>query len=663
MAAKSDAADGPAWKGDVWIPDEWTEEDRSAALNRLDASSSRSQDEQQSAFDEFRRNASTNWNVFYNHNKTNFFKDRHYLHKSFPAEFGWLYPDDVAEVDADGASSADICNAGEVTIVEIGCGVGNAIMPLLEQHSELMQQHQQQSSPVHAPPQLHIHCLDFAPTAIELLKEDPRFAAAAKEGRATAHVYDLSSMHPSTISVGNAQTLANSADVAILLFCLSAIGPHPSASLDRAARHVIDMLRPGGTLVIRDYGRLDEAQMKLGKGDKELGDNFYRKGDGTGCYYFELDDLRDLFVNKEEGDGKLELLELDYLQRVYRNRGDGTERRRVWVQGRFRKPHVEAIRDSTIPRRGSPQTLEQFLATNVERWDAHYRDLPTTRQSSSLPSNILQMFPNEFAPWQPAKGKRKPQPQPASQFASMKEVVVIDFGCGLGNDSLLNILERQQNREEGVQNQPPVLNVHFLDASAEAIQRLHSDPRYQHASESRAVVTSHLCSFASATSDLPHLRQSADIILLLFTLSAIGPYERHQPLNDRRYLGVRNAVKTAAAMLKPGAVILLRDYGRYDDDQLHLNSVVGAQLCDNFYVRGLDGSNSNISKGVGCYFFEQEEVRELFTDAGLEVMQLEYVTRVYKKSGRNGRDCGKNGGAVERRRVWINGRFRKPLNC
>ena len=53
--------------------------------------------------------------------------------------------------------------------------------------------------------------------------------------------------------------LANSADVAILLFCLSAIGPHPSPSLSRAAKHAIDMLRPGGTLVIRDYGRLDEG--------------------------------------------------------------------------------------------------------------------------------------------------------------------------------------------------------------------------------------------------------------------------------------------------------------------------------------------------------------------------------------------------------------------
>jgi tRNAThr (cytosine32-N3)-methyltransferase len=137
------------------------------------------------------------------------------------------------------------------------------------------------------------------------LKLDPRFQSAEKEGRATAHVYDLSSTHPSQVN------LENTADVAILLFCLSAIGPHPSAALSRASRHVIDILKPGGTLVIRDYGRLDEAQMKLSRGEKKIDENFYRKGDGTGCYYFELEDLKDLFVNDQNG---LELLELEYVR-------------------------------------------------------------------------------------------------------------------------------------------------------------------------------------------------------------------------------------------------------------------------------------------------------------------------------------------------------------
>jgi methyltransferase-like protein 6 len=252
MATSS--AQSPSWTGnDVWIQDEWTDEDKSKARDQLASESQRQTAGQ--ALTDFGRNASTNWNVFYQQNKTNFFKDRHYLHKAFPEEFGWLYDD-----------SASDGNRKDIRIVEIGCGVGNAILPLLEQHSELVKRFKELKSDA-SPPQLHIHALDFAPTAVKLLKEDPRFQSASKEGRATAHVYDASSMHPSTIFITGypgettqQHVLANSADIAILLFCLSAIGPHPSPALGRAARHACAMLKPGGTLLIRDYGRLDEGK-------------------------------------------------------------------------------------------------------------------------------------------------------------------------------------------------------------------------------------------------------------------------------------------------------------------------------------------------------------------------------------------------------------------
>ena len=335
-------ADSSLWTGDVWKSDDWTEEQKAEARNKI-ISSQTTHTNTGVAYQEFRRNASSNWSSFYEQNKTNFFKDRHYLHKAFPNEFGWLYASVKSDINDSGDNISNVENEEEDTnalqppdqddvhIVEIGSGVGNAILPLLEQHTELMRQ--QKDTQI---PQLHIHCLDFAPSAIKLLKEDERFQLAAKDGRATGHVYDLSAMHPSTVNIGNQQqtlksqqqVLSNSADVAILLFCLSAIGPHPSPSLSRAAKHVTDMLEPGGILVFRDYGRLDEAQLKLGKeADKQLGDNFYRKGDGTGCYYFSLDDLRELFVNQNDIDDKLECLELDYIQRVYRNRGDT-----VWLE-------------------------------------------------------------------------------------------------------------------------------------------------------------------------------------------------------------------------------------------------------------------------------------------------------------------------------------------
>ena len=109
-----------------------------------------------------------------------------------------------------------------------------------------------------------------------------------------------------------------------------------------AAKHAASTLKPGGTLVFRDYGRYDEAQMKLGTSRaKRIGDNFYVKSDGTRCYYFDLPDLKRLFG--EEG-ARLEILELKYLRRNYRNREMSRTRRRVWVQGRFRKPSIHQSR-------------------------------------------------------------------------------------------------------------------------------------------------------------------------------------------------------------------------------------------------------------------------------------------------------------------------------
>ena len=65
------------------------------------------------------------------------------------------------------------------------------------------------------------------------------------------------------------------------------------------------------------------------------------------------------------------------------------------------------------------------------------------------------------------------------------------------------------------------------------------------------------------------------------------------------------------------------------------------------------------SQDERCYFFELDEVRDMF--GGLEVLQLECTTRTYKKTGKSAKDLSKNGGAAERRRKFIQGRFRKPV--
>ena len=86
----------------------------------------------------FDAQAGRHWDVFYRENKVNFFKDRHYLHKVFPGI-----------VSTATASAA----AAPTSLLEMGCGVGNAVFPLLELDARLF-----------------VFALDLSSEAIRLLK-------------------------------------------------------------------------------------------------------------------------------------------------------------------------------------------------------------------------------------------------------------------------------------------------------------------------------------------------------------------------------------------------------------------------------------------------------------------------------------------------------------
>jgi len=338
---------------DFWEDFEWTEEDKLSNKKALDQNLAKCDlvenlppGRGQFLIRKFEEQADSYWNKFYSSHQTNFFKDRHYLHKTFPDEFGTVYgihclEDSGGGIDAEFDVNCFVSSAStdgtDFTIVEIGCGVGNTVLPLLELKSTLVlpsiEVRNTGPNVTGRTKRLVVWGLDFSETAVDLLRQDDRFIKAQQDSRARAAVWDITKTHPKDAP----HELEASADISLLLFCLSAISPENMAI---AARNVAATLKPGGMLLLRDYGRYDEAQLKLGKSRaKRLGENFYAKHDGTRCYYFELEDLKALFGNGDKGAG-LEVVELKYIQRMYTNRSKEFVRRRVWVQGRFRKSIV-----------------------------------------------------------------------------------------------------------------------------------------------------------------------------------------------------------------------------------------------------------------------------------------------------------------------------------
>jgi len=96
--------------------------------------------------------------------------------------------------------------------------------------------------------------------------------------------------------------------------------------------NIRNCLRPGGSIIIRDYGIYDYAMLRFEIGAHLIEANFYVRQDGTRAYYFSRDRLEQLFR-----DAGFETIQCDYLHRTTTNRKMGISVPRVFVQGRFRR--------------------------------------------------------------------------------------------------------------------------------------------------------------------------------------------------------------------------------------------------------------------------------------------------------------------------------------
>jgi SAM-dependent methyltransferase len=123
----------------------------------------------------------------------------------------------------------------------------------------------------------------------------------------------------------------------LLLFVQSAISPEHYEYIQKLAWKI---LKPGGVLLFRDYGKYDMAQLRFEKSSKRqgnrLGEDFYVRGDGTRAKFFTEDELRDIW----EKDSLFKRGEIVTHTKLFVNRKTGVEMKRIWLQGKWIKQIV-----------------------------------------------------------------------------------------------------------------------------------------------------------------------------------------------------------------------------------------------------------------------------------------------------------------------------------
>ncbi|BBG95073.1 S-adenosyl-L-methionine-dependent methyltransferases superfamily protein [Prunus dulcis] len=170
--------------------------------------------------------------------------------------------------------------AGRKVILEVGCGAGNTIFPLLETYTDAF-----------------VHACDFSPHAVNLVKAHKDFT----DSRVSAFVCDL------TIDDLSKQISSSSVDIVTMIFVLSAVSPE---KMPLVLKNVRKALKPSGRVLFRDYATGDLAQR---------------------AFYFSNEFLTSLF--KENG---FNVEQLDLCCKQVENRSRELVMNRRWVQAVFR---------------------------------------------------------------------------------------------------------------------------------------------------------------------------------------------------------------------------------------------------------------------------------------------------------------------------------------
>ncbi|KAJ8921434.1 hypothetical protein NQ315_003052 [Exocentrus adspersus] len=170
---------------------------------------------------------------------------------------------------------------------------------------------------------------------------------------------------------------------------------------------------------------------------------------------------------------------------------------------------------------------------------------------------------------------------------SPNKTTLFEIGCGVGN-FIFPLVEKKLN-----------FKIIACDLSPRAIEIVQANPNYD-----PDCMKAFQCDITTDEVFDKVETASVDIATLIFVLSAIHP--------DKFV----STLKTIFELLKPGGMMLFRDYGLYDMAQLRFKA--GHKIAENFYMRQ-DGTRS--------YYFSTEFIEGIFKQAGFDVLVNTYVHR------------------------------------
>ena len=307
------------------------------------------------------------WNTFYKHNGDRFYKDRHWPRREYSEQF---------------AEASD----KKMVLLELGCGVGNTIFPLLEEF-----------------PLLRAYGVDCSHHAINLIKAKPHYnpsicqvyqgnlldcdlstlltpfsvpssqpvSSLASQNVSSPNSPSSTQINPSAANsvstpssssstqdlkvrdiqhvenpVENKQDLTTpEIDIVTLFFVLSSFSNETQAVVVSKAASA---LKEGGMLLFRDYARYDMAQLRFGK-NSQIDDNFYVRQDNTRSYFFEKDELIELMAQ-----AGLRKVICTHHRATLVNRAKQQDMKRIWMHGVFEK-----VSSSSVPVIPVDTTLSQ----------------------------------------------------------------------------------------------------------------------------------------------------------------------------------------------------------------------------------------------------------------------------------------------------------------